>query len=471
VTDSYPHSLARALAAYMAGRRWFAGKGRDFEVTHVHPMPWLGEEPLTRIEIVEVTYADGKRDSYQVPVLYLPEPDPELAHALIGDADLPDRDETLVAYDAVFSKQSCDQILEHFHAAASIGASAELVFHVVPAADLPPTGSPGFVLTGEQSNTSIAYAEDGILKLFRRVAPGGNPDIEIHEALTRRGSENVAPLLGWIAGRWHDSAGSAHEGHLGMMQAFLRTATDGWTVALSSVRDLLVEADLYADEVGGDFAGEAQRLGEATAQVHADLAAEFGSEVYTPAQQVALAGGMGLRLDAAIHVVPELAEHAAGLRARYDALTELTSPLPVQRVHGDLHLGQTLRTVKGWKIIDFEGEPAKPLEERIALDTPFRDVAGMLRSFDYAAGATLREFGTGEQLAHRAHEWSTRNRDAFLDGYAQATEPRTAAADVVIRAYEADKAVYEAVYEARNRPSWLQIPLHAIERLAAEVHA
>jgi maltokinase len=463
VTVPFPQSLAQ----YIEGRRWFAGKGRDFEVTHVDPLPWLGAEPRTRIEIAEVTYADGKRDTYQVPILYLPEPDPTLAHALIGEVDDTELG-VVVAYDAVFSKQACDQILEHFHEAAEIGAGPEIVFHVVPGAELPPAGSPGFVLTGEQSNTSVAYAEDGILKLFRRVAAGGNPDIEIHEALTRRGSENVAPLLGWMSGRWRDGVGDVHDGHLGMMQAFLRTATDGWTAALSSVRDLLVEADLFADEVGGDFAAEAQRLGEATAQVHADLAAEFDAEVYTGAQLAGLAGGMRLRLDAAIHVVPELAEHADGLRRRYDALGELTGPLPVQRVHGDLHLGQTLRTVKGWKIIDFEGEPAKPLDERIALDTPFRDVAGMLRSFDYAAGATLREFGTGEQLARRAHEWSARNRDAFIDGYAQATHALTPEAEVVVRAYEADKAVYEAVYEARNRPSWLPIPLHAIARLAAE---
>jgi maltokinase len=457
-----------SLASYLSGRRWFAGKGREFEVTHLHPLPWLATEPHVRIEIAEVTYADGKRDSYQLPILYLPEVDATLTHALIGDVEHAELGD-VVAYDAVFSKAACDVVLEHFHDAGQPDPAADVVFHVVDGAELPPHGSPGFVLTAEQSNTSVAYGEDGILKLFRRVAPGGNPDIEIHEALTRRGSENVAPLLGWIWARWRDGGGDVHEGHLGMMQAFLRTATDGWTIALSSVRDLLVEADLYPDEVGGDFAGEAQRLGEATAQVHEDLAAEFDTETYTPEQQAALAGGMGLRLDAAIHVVPEIARHAAGLRARYDALAALTTPLPVQRVHGDLHLGQTLRTVKGWKILDFEGEPAKPLDERVALDTPFRDVAGMLRSFDYAAGATLREFGQGEQLAHRAHEWSTRNREAFLDGYAQATRrPLTPEAMTVIRAYEADKAVYEAVYEARNRPSWLPIPLHAIARLAAE---
>jgi maltokinase len=453
-----------SLAAYMAGRRWFAGKGREFEVTHIHALPWLGTEPHTRIEVAEVTYADGKRDEYQVPMLYLPQADVSLAHAMIGEIDHPELG-PVVAYDAVFSKPACDQLLEQFHEAAQ---SDDVVFRVVYGAELPPHGSPGFVLTAEQSNTSVAYGEDGILKLFRRISSGGNPDIEIHEALTRRGSENVAPLLGWIWGRWQDSSGDVHEGHLGMMQAFLRTATDGWTVALSSVRDLLVEADLFPDEVGGDFAGEARRLGEATAQVHSDLAAAFDTATYTAEQQAALAAGMGLRLDAAIHIVPELAEHAAGLRARFDALAALTTPLPVQRVHGDLHLGQTLRTVKGWKIIDFEGEPAKPLEERVALDTPYRDVAGMLRSLDYAAGATLREFGQGEQLAHRAHEWSARNRDAFLEGYAEHTRPLTPDAMIVIGAYEVDKAVYEAVYEARNRPSWLPIPLHAIARLAAE---
>ncbi len=139
----------------------------------------------------------------------------------------------------------------------------------------------------------------------------------------------------------------------------------------------------------------------------------------------------------------------------------------MQRVHGDLHLGQTLRTVKGWKIIDFEGEPAKSLSERLTLDSPLRDVAGMMRSFDYAAGATRQDFGPGDQLRYRAEEWTQRNREAFLTGYSEeiGSDVRTHA--VLLRAYEADKAVYEAVYEARNRPSWLSIPLTAIERFAA----
>jgi maltokinase len=454
-----------SLAAYISGRRWFAGKGRDFAVTHVHPLPWIGSDAKLRVEVVEVAYADGKRDAYQLPVLYLPEIDQSLAHALIGEVADPELG-AAVAYDAAFSKAACDLILDQFHESADLGG---IDFHVLAEAELPPRGAPGSVLTGEQSNTSIAYAEDGILKLFRRIADGGNPDIEIHAALTRRGSENIAPLLGWISARWEDGKGEKHEGDLGMLQAFLRTATDGWTIALASVRDLLVEEDLYPDEVGGDFAGEAQRLGEATAQVHADLAAAFDAATLSADHQAGLAAGMRLRLDAATNVVPELAEHADALRSRFDAFAALTSPLSVQRVHGDLHLGQTLRTVKGWKIIDFEGEPAKPLEERVAFDTPYRDVAGMLRSFDYAAGSTLREFGEGEhQLSYRALEWSKRNREAFLEGYTHMAGAVSSESAIVIRAYEADKAVYEAVYEARNRPGWLPIPLQAVARLAAE---
>jgi maltokinase len=458
-------ALHEPLARYFAGRRWFAGKGRDFVVTHVHALPWFSEgDPLVRITIVTVQYDDGKLDTYQFPVAYLLEPDEAMTHAYVGEVD-DDELGRVSVYDAVYFKTASDQILHAFHTELT---TDEMSFRVVKGAELPPIGSTGSVMTGEQSNTSIAYGEEGILKLFRRVAEGGNPDIEIHDALTRHGSEHVAPLLGWISGSWSTADGHEHHGHLGMLQVFLRTAADGWTIALSSVRDLLVEEDLHADEVGGDFAGEAERLGEATASVHADLAAMFDTSTLSGDDLGRVAGAMALRLDAAIAVVPELSPHADGIRRHYDALSALDTSMPAQRVHGDLHLGQTLRTVKGWKIIDFEGEPLKSLEERVALDSPLRDIAGMLRSFDYAAGATLREFGSGEQLNFRADEWATRNRQAFLDGYASVAGVGPAGAQVVIRAYEADKAVYESVYEARNRPSWLAIPLHAVARLATE---
>jgi maltokinase len=261
-----------------------------------------------------------------------------------------------------------------------------------------------------------------------------------------------------------------------MLQQFLRTASDGWDLAIASVRDLFAEADLHADEVGGDFAGEAERLGQATAQVHELLSDQFPTVAWGGRELSTLSQAMVRRLDAALDVVPELVRHADALRSTFEAVGGLGSAgqsVTAQRVHGDYHLGQTLRTVKGWKLVDFEGEPAKPLSERVQPDLVWRDVAGMLRSFDYAAHAVIPDFradeDTNRQLEFRAGEWADRNQAAFLRGYLDDSHrtPQggmSAAQKTVLRAYVADKAVYEAVYEARNRPSWLPIPLAAIAR-------
>jgi maltokinase len=214
----------------------------------------------------------------------------------------------------------------------------------------------------------------------------------------------------------------------------------------------------------------------ATAEVHEVLAREFPTRTWGPAELGELAAAMRRRLDDAVAVVADLEPHREGLAATFEAVAELDEPVEVQRIHADYHLGQTLRTTRGWKIVDFEGEPAKPLSERVLPDSPWRDVAGMLRSFDYAAHAVEADVDEqGPQIAYRAHEWSERNRSEFLAGYIEAIggtsdekpEGLTPAQHVLLRAYEADKAVYETVYEARNRPGWLSIPLAAITRLAS----
>jgi maltokinase len=252
-----------------------------------------------------------------------------------------------------------------------------------------------------------------------------------------------------------------------MLQSFVPNASDGWRLATASVRDLYAEGDLHADEVGGDFAADSERLGAATASVHADMATVLPTEPAGEDWYAAAAEQMGERLTAAIEVVPQLAEHADGIRELYAAVATSREPVVRQRVHGDLHLGQVLRTATGWIVLDFEGEPARPLAARRELDSPMRDVAGMLRSFDYAARHMLVEQPDDPQRAYRAQEWASRNRGAFCAGYSAASGLDPCGESPLLRAFEADKAVYECVYEARNRPHWLMIPLNSLARLTS----
>jgi len=480
-----------AFERFIGSARWFGGKGRGFHVEALDHLGWLPEPdpadgagsagdpgrgsanadqagaPHVRVELVTVRYDDGDADVYQLPVAYYAEAQERLEHALVGQWDDPDRG-AVCAYDALHDRVATAMWLRAFRDEHTDG---RLSFHRLAGHDLD-VDAHGALFSGEQSNSSVAFGEDSLMKVFRKVTPGRNPDIEIHEALTEHEVNEVASLYGWVeAAPAPDAPGAEPPTQLAMLQEYLRTGSDGWDLALASVRDLFAEADLHADEVGGDFAAEAHRLGEATARVHDALREHFPSDTWKAEDLAHLAQSMRRRLDEAVEVVPELEAHADALRTTYDSLADVDEPVVVQRVHGDFHLGQTLRTVYGWKIVDFEGEPAKPLAERLEPDSAWRDVAGMLRSFDYAAHAVEMDAEQdSEQIAYRALEWARRNRGAFLDGYAEATGRTdgelTPGQRLLLGAYESDKAVYEAVYEARNRPGWLSIPLGAIARLA-----
>lgn len=464
----------RRLAAYLSEARWYAGKGREVEIHGVRrlhvPDPRVGPGAGVCVELVEVTSADGTgRDLYQVPLSYYPEPHDQLEHALVGswdDAELG----SVHAYDAVHDHAAMSLWLRAFcgldDPVLGDGPGSALTFHVVGTPDMDPD-SRSTLLSGEQSNSSVVFGETALMKLFRRVTPGTNPDVEILAALTEAGNEHVAALYGWNEAPGGDADGEPLQ--LGILQQFLTTATDGWGLALSSMRTFFADAETEARRSGGDFAAEAHRLGIAVAEVHEAMASAFGTEEWGESDLAALADAMLGRLDAAAQVVPELAELAPSLRPLLDSVRSLPGPVRVQRVHGDLHLGQTLRTVRGWKLIDFEGEPAKPLAERRRMDSAWRDVAGMLRSFDYAAEQTRRDRAdatgdTDENDAELARAWTQRNVNAFLAGYEEIWVEDLD--DTLLSAYAADKAVYEAVYEARNRPSWLPIPLAALRRLA-----
>jgi maltokinase len=444
---------------WMPHQRWFGGKGREWaDVTEDGFFLDRGN-PVLSVHRVRVTYADGVRETYLVPLSWRDHPADELESALVG-AVANDGRETY-AYDAMRDRDSTAAWLIHLVNASTVGP---MHFHPAGVAYIP-EGVPGDILSGEQSNTSLIYGQEAILKLFRRLEPGLNPDVEIHDALRRTDNKHIAPLLGYI--EIDDTDPANPPATAAMLQTFVPNASDGWRLATASVRDLYAEGDLHADEVGGDFAAESERLGAASASVHADMAKVLPTEPADEEWYATTAAQMNERLTAAIGVVPQLAQHADGLRALYAAVAESREPVVRQRVHGDLHLGQVLRIATGWIVLDFEGEPARSLAVRRELDSPLRDVAGMLRSYDYAARHMLVEQPEDPQRAYRAQEWATRNRAAFCSGYSTTSGLDPCGESPLLRAFEADKAVYECVYEARNRPHWLMIPLNSLSQLTS----
>jgi maltokinase len=472
VTEAPTRLDATVVEDYLVRTRWFGGKGRPFRVTDIRTVGRLpGGPPLVVIHVVEVTYDDAAPGSgesdvelYQVPLAFYEHPEGRLDHAFVGWW----RDEEhgwVHAYDALHDRDAMALWQRAFDAPPADGP---LVFHRLPGHDLD-LEAHSTLFSGEQSNSSVAFGEDALMKVFRKVTPGVNPDISVHEELTRAESEHIASLYGWLeapdpAGRDGDVL------QLAMLQEFLRTATDGFELALASVRSLFADPDLHASESGGDFAPEATRLGEALREVHETLRAHFPTESRPASAAAELGAQMADRLDAAMLVVPDLVPHAAALRRVFGRVASLDG-LDVQQVHGDLHLGQTLRTASGWKIVDFEGEPAKPLAERQLPDSPWRDVAGMLRSFDYAPRVVEKAMtgdlpvADAEPTSQGAEQWAERNKNHFLTAYAGGA--LSSAEQTLLNAYVADKAVYETVYETRNRPTWLDVPLQAVARIGA----
>ncbi|MEU5263356.1 aminoglycoside phosphotransferase [Amycolatopsis sp. NPDC021455] len=444
--------LTEDLKRWLPEQRWFAGKDRP--VTGVRTLgvtELVAGDPQLLHAVVEVAQGD-RREPYQLLVGRRTHP-PEIAStSWIGAGG------DLNAYEASGDLDVTGVLLDLMAREETVGS---LVFEHEPGVELE-TGLRARPITSEQSNTSLVYGGQYILKLFRKLTPGKNKDLLLHRALQAVGSKHIAAPLGSITG---DLGGEPTT--VGMLQQFVPDAVDGWAMATTSVRDLMAAPDLHAGEVGGDFAGEAERLGRAVAEVHADLAEALGTEAVDAAELERSAKAMLTRLDTIAGRVPELAAHAPALRAAYEGLRTLPAgSVEMQYIHGDLHLGQVLRTVGGWLLIDFEGEPAAPVEERHALRSPLRDVAGMLRSFDYAAQQMLVGQPDDPALAGRAMEWSERNRTAFCEGYAAiAADPREQGA--LLRAFELDKAVYEVGYEHANRPDWLGVPLASIARITS----
>ncbi|WP_434533148.1 maltokinase N-terminal cap-like domain-containing protein [Amycolatopsis carbonis] len=448
--------LVAELPAWLPAQRWFAGKDRPITAVRALASTVLVEgDPQLLHVVVEVVQGE-RSEPYQLLIGRRSHPPEISSSAWIG------ADGGLNFYEASGDADLTAVLLDHVVAGDRVGP---LVFEHEPGAQLT-GGLRARPITSEQSNTSLVYGGQYILKLFRKLSPGTNKDLLLHRALQKAGCEHIAEVVGSITGEL-----AGEPATIAMLQVYLPDAVDGWAMATTSVRDLMAEPELHPDEVGGDFAGEAERLGAAVAHVHTDLAAALGAYPVDEPELDRTVAGMTERLDRVARAVPQLAEYVPALHKVFDALRELPPGRPgisMQYIHGDLHLGQVLRTVGGWLLLDFEGEPAAPLQERHALRSPLRDVAGMLRSFDYAARQLLVGQPDDPAMTERALEWARRNRTAFCDGYAGAAGPIGDPREhgELLRAFELDKAVYEVAYEHANRPDWLAVPVAAIARIA-----
>ena len=429
---------------WLIRQRWYAGRTRELATAEAIASTHL-DDRLEHV-LLEATYADGGMEQYQVFVTWdAPIREEYAAIATIGTID------GRVASDALYDEDATRRIVALIAEGAERGP---LRLRPEPDVELDLTDVPR-VSEAEQSNTSVLFGSEVILKVFRRLVPGINPDVELSQVLARHGSRHVPAMYGTVDSSEPDGTPLS----LATLTAFAANSGDGWSMATASVRDLLGTVDLRAAEAGGDFAAESTRIGEAVGDVHGTLVEALGSETARPPIERLMS-----RFETAVATVPDLAAWSDEVRSVFAAAD---TPTTLQRVHGDLHLGQVLRAPENWLLIDFEGEPGAPIAERRAPDSPLRDVAGMMRSFDYASHQLLVDDPDDEELALKASDWVQRNQDAFCVGYASVTgtDPREHAA--LLRAYEIDKLVYEVAYESRYRPTWKWIPERAVRRMFA----
>jgi maltokinase len=411
--------------------------------------------PSLSAVVATVAYADGGVERYHVPVghdrgLEARQLTDRVPEAVIYETDGPTGGPF---YDAARDERLGGVYLDLLSRAANV---EELRFYRMPGWTETLRG-PGKLLGAEQSNSSLVFGNRLILKLFRLLEPGENPELEVTRALSGAGFEACPAPLGWIEG-----LGST----LGILQRYYPGSVDGWKLATERV------ADHYESEQGapGNFAEDAGALGRLTARLHAAMATALPKAAEGQPDLGRLSARLLGQLAQVSALVPELAGQREAIEEVYTkAEAAGGGGRYLQRIHGDYHLGQVLRVSDAWMVIDFEGEPVRSLEERRRLASPLQDVAGMLRSFDYAAFQPLMV--EQSQLAAtdgRATAWIEANRGAFLEGYlGVAGDAGWLAGDheLLLRALELDKAVYEVMYEARHRPAWLQIPLGGIRRL------
>ena len=416
---------------HIRGARWFSGKGRSGALAGLLPLaPVVNEQELRVLPVIaQVSYPQAPDEYYQLLLALRPGRVAGLAEVVVDG-------QPFTATDATEDQPALTAWARTILEGTPIATDGSWQLHRRLTAAKPVWSAERF--GGEQSNTSIMVG-DTIIKMFRRLEPGDNLDITAHGALNDAGVSLVAKLYGFISGKIPAEEDIPTD--LAMIVERLPQPQNGWELITAKAADLVDVTDLVAD------------LGRCLRTIHETLGQTFGTANIDGAR---IADDMMRRLDAAVATVPMLASYQDTLASRFEKLRG--RQLAAQRVHGDFHLGQTLLTPDGWRIIDFEGEPLKPLAERRLPDSRWRDVAGITRSLSYATSAHARPTAP-ETLA-----WTNRASEAFLTGYGR---PNTTEQDV-LATYEADKASYEAVYETLNRPTLVDIPLSAIRAMRQE---
>ncbi len=489
--DDFVARAAASLPPFLPAQRWFGGKART--ITGVSLLDHtMVPGTAGSLALFEIVYADDAGEIYQVPII------PGAAASAFADA--------------MDDRHFCLALLEQIRVAGCLPGLRGM-FRFIPTEALPhilpdvPTEVTR--VRTEQSNTSVSFEHKAILKLFRKLETGPNPDYEITQFLTRQTSFHGTPRL---AGAISYEAADGKSATLAVLQEFVPNQGDAWTVTQGRLGEYYAavggaggdgrEPDqAFARTLAAADAKEAERLGRLTGRLHMALASAPAGTALTPERirpedlatwqqelRAHLDRVMGT-LAATIEKLPEpvrpaardVLDNAAQFKDGLMALQALgTEPVTKIRIHGDYHLGQVLKSGDDFFILDFEGEPARPLEERRAKQCALKDVAGMLRSFAYAAHAAKfrveeaapGDRGLGERLASWAEVWEDGVRSAFLDGYLAETWNQGAtflprgreALEAVLHVYELDKAIYELNYEINHRPAWVLIPLEGLRR-------
>jgi len=515
-----------ALPSFLKRQRWFAGKARALDSVRLVDTSAAGELPeSTRLALIEVAYESGRGETYFLPIGLASGPDADRLEREAPGRVIARVDGAGLVFDALAEPGVCTTLLDAIASGRSIQASAGTIRAVATsafAAARGPKDRPLPVMGGsyEQSNSAVIFGDRLILKVFRRLEPGINPDFEIGRFLSEKtGFDRIPKTAGALL--YEKTGGRSEPMMLGILQGLVANQGTGWDHALMALKAYYEEAGrrkgapatdptegrpilelagaeppAEARDAIGPYLRAASTLGRRTAEMHLALASDPNDPAFAPQpistadlnalsteirEQVenglkALKAGLDKLPEATAEQARRVLGQAPTLLQGADSLAKLPLAASKIRVHGDYHLGQVLRSADDFIILDFEGEPARSLPQRMARQPALKDVVGMIRSFDYAAFAALFAFAGDraevfDRLVPRAKTWRTWVSAAFLKEYlatasgASFLPPVREHVAQLLDALTLDKALYELLYELNNRPDWVRIPLQGIVAL------